>query len=301
MSIETKLQQKYNLLKNNIENKFNTTTTSTTITGLISELNTLINKEIIPTPHSDDRSIAERIYSTGNYLAKVLQTANITASVTDGFTTLINKIDNIEINEPLTPITPTISISRTKSSISNDSTVTLIATITGDSEHGIPTGSVEFYEGNSNTPFHTVTTPSTTTESTRRFYTTITHTVSSTTAYTFYAKFISDNDNYTDTEKSDGVTVTWTYTAPTKSASRLSINATLNGIYITWNVTGGAGTVSVGTTSGGNDIATFTTSSSSGTINIQGYSGTSYNLYAKDTGDSNYYAGSDDVTVNLTH
>ena len=224
-----------------------------------------------------------------NYLVEVLNCASISADIADGFTTLVNKINDIE-----SPITPTISISRNKTSVSSGSSVTLTATVTGDVDHGTPAGSVQFFEGTSTTPFKTISSTSSTTTSTATFKTTRSKTVSSDTTYKYSAKFLSsDNSKYNDSEKSSQVSVKWK--ALTKLPSQLSATASFQGNYLYWSYSGGAGTVMVGLREGEGGIGMYTTSSGSGTIQLPSTS--SITLYFSDTGNESYEAGSISVTA----
>lgn len=208
MSIATELEDLRDDLKTKIETKFNTTCNSTTIKALIRELNTQIdNNNTITPPTLTNKSISEQITSVASYLCDVLALANINASVNEGFTTIISKIDNIVT---ITPITPTIGLTRSSASVTSGSSITLTATVVGDTDHGTPVGSVQFFEGTSTTPFATVSTPTSTTTSRAVFKTTRSKTVSSQTTYKFSAKFVSgDNTYYNDSAKSSQVSTTW--------------------------------------------------------------------------------------------
>lgn len=312
MSIETKLSEKRNLLKTKIENKFNTSLSSnSSMKDLLISLNELCEENNIYTTddeltenggvtiHTPIGSISQKIITLAGYLSQILNLANITSDINDGFTTLINKIDNITIT---TKTTPTITLEKVGSStsVSSGSTITFKATVTGTSENGIPTGSVEFYEGNSSTPFRTVTAPYATNTGTSSFTTTRTHTVSSTTSYTFYAKYVSGNDNYNDSEKSAGVNVTWTYTEPTPSKTDDNVTVSVSGTKTYGNTltvsATGTGSIKLGTSNGGSDIGTI---NSGGTASWTPNAG-NYTVYATSTGSSTVNSGSASTSVTIS-
>lgn len=300
MSLATKLETLKNNLKENIESKFNTTCSSNTIKALISELDDLISDyytdptSVLAPDYNNITTISEKIIVTAGYLCDVLNRTNVTSNIDDGFTTLINKVNSIDLKT-----TPNINLVSNYSSRSSGNSVTLTATITGDNVRGTPTGAVEFYDGNSSTPFATISTTSNTTSNSATFKTTRSKNVSSNTTYTFYAKYISTNELYNATGKSSGVNVTWTYTAPSPTWTDDNVSASLNTTSITYGqsvkiTASGTGSLKIGTSSGGNNITTL---SSSGSYSWTPSSAGTYTVYVTSEGNSSSYIRGKTVTA----
>lgn len=283
VSIESQLKDLRDLLKNKIENKFNTTCSSTTIIGLIAELNNNIGNELI-TFDTYPTNLANKIYKTGEYLAQVLNTAGITANSTDGFTTLINKIDTIQLL-----VTPSISISRSASSVTKGDNFTISGYVTGENNI-IPTGYVELYRDSVLSPIDTKSLTYNTYAGEYSF--SISSSNLTVANHYFRVKYLGDN-NYGTIQSNDAkVRVT---NPKTDDNVTLSINGTKTyGNTLTVSATG-TGTIKLGTSKGGTEIGTVT---SGGSKSWKPDAGT-YTVYAISAGSSTVNSGTASETVTI--